>query len=57
MDRSVTTSSPAVSAPSRAGDECADVYADRLRDLKEALQEPPEFVFRAGDRHRTRLAA
>jgi hypothetical protein len=59
MDRSATTASPvAPSAPTDAGDEHdGDVYADLLRDLREALQEPPEFVFRAGIPSRPRLAA
>jgi hypothetical protein len=59
MDRSATTSSPAApDAPTCPGDEHdVVVYADLVRDLREALQEPPELVFRAGDPSDSRMAA
>jgi len=49
MDAFATTSPPAaLSAALPAEEHDVDVYAGLLRGLREALQEPPEFVFRAG---------
>ena len=44
MERSAPTSAPATaSAPEQRG---ADMYGGDLRDLRQELLEPPEFVFR-----------
>jgi hypothetical protein len=49
MDAFATTSPPAaLPAAHPAEERDRDVYAGLLRDLREALQEPPECVFRAG---------
>jgi hypothetical protein len=59
MDRSATTSSPVAprAATSPVDEHDVDRYAGLLRDLREALLDPPEFAFRAGEPTRSRMAA
>jgi hypothetical protein len=51
MDRSAMTASSAARSAATCPLEESDVdaYAGFLRDLREALQEPAEFAFRAGE--------
>ena len=59
MEGSAPPSPPAApgAAPRPVDEHDADRYAGLLRDLREALQEPPEFVFRAGEPSHSRMAA
>jgi hypothetical protein len=52
MEGLATTAPPAApgAAPRPVDEHDVDRYAGLLRDLREALQEPPEFAFRVRDR-------
>jgi hypothetical protein len=46
MQRPATTSAPATASTPSPEQHGADTYGGDLRDLRQALLDPPEFVFR-----------